>query len=171
MTPKSKSALAVPEPHERREEYLTTVGSQCLNPEAVLAVAGTRPVTLVAVAIVPKGTHTGLLEERGDWIHRLWAAALDSMPLVQGCRMSWDSVFFMAETSDLIAVQEQFRRLLSSLRVSGLQSRCILSRAAGSPEDKGRLLYNEMSHDLTAVGLGFRSRFTHKMIDGSDWTD
>ncbi len=171
MTLKLKSAPAAPDTHDcERQEYLTTVGSGRLNPEEVLALSGTKAVVLVAVAIVPKITRTGFLEERGDWIQGFWAAALDAMPSLQGCRVSWDSMLFVAETTDLSAVQEQFRLILCSLREPNLQSRCSLSLAVGTAEEKW-LLYDEMSHDLTAGGVGFHSRFRNGLIDGSDWTD
>ena len=158
-----------PAPKTSKTEYLSTMATGKLNPEEVLAQFGSRPVILAAIQVTPRIGSTGQREERGAWIHKIWSAALTAMPDLQGCRMGWDSVFFVTDDTDLENIKQPFRQAHCSVRDPGLKSWCIVSEALGSPDEKGRLLYHDMQHDLTASRE--ICRFPHRLIDGMDEQD
>lgn len=152
-------------------DNLSTVAqSERFNPYQALEQFEEKPVVLVAVAIEPKGSRTGRLEERGAWIQALWSAVRAQQPRLHGCRLGWDSVFFIGDTTAIDDVQEKFRQTLQSLRDPALESRCILSLAEGTALERGQML-DEMQHDLTAPDVGGYVRFKHRLLDGTYWTD
>lgn len=158
-----------PVPKTTDPNYLSTIPTGRCNPEEVLAQFGSDPVILVIIESLPRGAHTGRLEERGAWIHQAWVASLAQMPDLQGCRLGWDTVFFVTDSRTFKEVKKQFQQILQDLRRPELENRCILSEADGTWQKKGRDFLNEMQHDLTAGGVGFKSRFAHQLRDGAAW--
>lgn len=164
MTPNLKSAPEVAE-----TDFLSTIPSErAFNPWDVLGQFDSQPVVLVAIAIEPRGTRTGRLEERGAWLQELWYKTLTQMPTLHGSRLGWDTVFFIVDTPDVEKTQALFQPLLASLRDLELESRCILALTEGGPPERGQLLC-EMQHDLTATDVGGYARFPHRLRDGISW--
>jgi hypothetical protein len=102
----------------------------------LIARDGDEPSVLVAIEVRPQYALTGLLEERGRWIHKVWDAALSRIPDVAGQRMMWSQLLFVCRGADIQIVESQFAEILRSCKAEELRSLCVLLTASGMAEVK-----------------------------------
>lgn len=145
-------------------EFLTTIEKWDLV--ELLARCGSAPNVLVAIEVRPRHAPTGLLEERGRWIHTVWDAAVLNIPDVAGHRMMWSQLLFICQGDDIEAIESRFAEILSSCKVEGLKSLCVLSAVSG--DANARLI--ELERMFEGIGkernFGDRVRFEHWLLDG-----
>jgi len=115
-------------------EYLSTVGE--MNPLRVLEPFGEQHAVLCVVSIWTRQTAVGHLEEKGEWLRSFWEAALLALPDVGGCRLLWNSLFFVLPNFSVTQSIERLGQLLYSHQDSFLESLCVLCKAEGKPEHK-----------------------------------
>lgn len=149
---------------ENKAEFLTTIESWDL-PE-LLARNGSAPTVLVVIEVQPKHARTGLLEERGRWIHTVWNATLSKIPDVAGHRMMWSQLVFICAGSDIQAVESQFAEILQSCRDEELKSLCVFSQASGNAESKLLELDRMLEGISKERNFGDPERFQHWLLDG-----
>jgi hypothetical protein len=149
---------------ENRAEFLTTIENWDLT--ELLAQTGSEPNVLVAIEVQPRQSRTGLLEERGRWIHRVWNATLSKIPDVAGHRMMWSQLVFICAGSDIQAVESQFAEILQSCRDEELKSLCVFSQASGNAEAKLVELDRMLEGISKERNFGDPERFQHWLLDG-----
>jgi hypothetical protein len=151
--------------YERNEaEFLTTIGKW--DSMELIARSGDGPSVLVAIEVQPRHARTGLLEERGRWIHTVWDAALSRIPEVAGQRMMWSQLLFVCGGADIQVVESQFAEILRSCKAEELESLCVLSTASGMAEVK----LAEVDRMFEGLGkernFGDPARFERWLLDG-----
>ncbi len=151
--------------YERNEaEYLTTIEKWDLL--GLIAHGGDGPVVLAAIEVLPRHARTGLLEERGRWIHKVWDAVLSKMPDVAGHRISWSQLLFICKGADIQAAEDQFAEILRSCQEEELKSLCVLSTASGGAGVKlagvGRM-FEGLGKERN---FGDPARFERWLLDG-----
>ena len=149
---------------EDKAEFLTTIENWDLI--ELLARGGSAPTVLVAIEVQPRHARTGLLEERGHWIHRVWNATLNKMPDVAGHRMTWSQLVFISIGSDIQAVESQFAEMLQSCRDEDLKSLCVLFEAIGNAEAQLVELDRMLESISKERNFGDPERFQHWLLDG-----
>ena len=151
--------------YERNEaEFFTTIEKWDLM--ELLARCGNAPSVLVAIEVQPRHTPTGLLEERGRWIHKVWNAALSSICDVGGHRMIWSQLLFICKGNDIQAVENQFTKILQSCKSEELKSLCVLSVASGSADAKLVEVERMFEGIVKERNFGDPKRFEHWLLDG-----
>jgi hypothetical protein len=148
-------------------EYLTTVGE--LNQLLVFEQFETMSVVTVVVAVWASGsTQTGLREERGRWIRRLWETTLKQMPAAHGMRLLWHTVFFAMPTDNALFIAEQFKQLLRSLYEPSLDSYCVIGALNGSAREKLQKLDEMESAVSSDRSFGQAQGFWIKLLNGEE---
>jgi hypothetical protein len=150
------------------EDHLSTVGAP--DPLKVLKKFEGETVAIIVVAVEPRHSLTGQLEEKGRWIKALWSLALRRVPEVEGCRLSWNTLFFAAANQEIKIVVERFREMLSLLSEPGLESLCVISEAEGTAADKLARLDAMLDEISSKRNFGSDLNFQYRLLDGSMWT-
>ena len=149
---------------ENRAEFLTTIEAWDLM--ELLVRCGSAPGVLVVIEVQPRLSRTGLLEERGRWIHSVWDAVLQQIPDVAGHRMAWSQLLFVCMERNIEEVEALFAGILQSCAAVDLKSLCVLSVASGDAEAK----LVELDKMFEGVGkdrnFGDPERFSHWLLDG-----
>ncbi len=117
---------------ENEAEFLTTHEKWGLL--ELIASCGSGPKVLVAIEVRPRHARTGLLEEQGRWIHKVWDAALSRMPGTAGHRLLWPQLLFVCRGADIQAVEDTIAGILQSCKDEALKSVCVLSTVSGGVE-------------------------------------
>lgn len=150
-----------------RGEHLSTVGER--DPLKVLAKLGAGPLVIVVVAVEPEHAATGRLEEKGAWVKSLWRLTLSTIPEAEGCRLSWNTLFFAVPGQSAESVVARFQELLTASRQPGLESLCLLFESVGTPAGRMAEL-DEMLDEVSARrNFGSNPRFRHRILDGAAW--
>lgn len=149
---------------ENKAEFLTTIENWDLT--ELVARSGAAPNVLVAIEVQPRQSRTGLLEERGRWIHRVWDATVSKIPDAAGHRMMWSQLVFICAGSDIQSVESQFAEILQSYRDEELKSLCVLSEASGNAEMKLVELDRMLDGICKEMNFGDPERFKHWLLDG-----
>jgi hypothetical protein len=146
-------------------DHLSTVGER--NPLKVLEVFASTPLVIVVLSIDPKHSLTGGLEKKGEWVKSIWHLTLSLIPEAEGCRLSWNTLFFAIANQSIESVKGRFQEILKSSRNFDLESRCVLHEAAGTPVDKlGQL--DDMLGEVSSKGnFGSNLNFHHRLLDGA----
>jgi len=151
--------------YERDEaEYLTTIEKWDLM--ELIVRSGGGPSVLVAIEVQPRHDRTGLLEERGRWIHTVWDAALCRVPEVAGHRLSWSQLLFICKGADIQAAENQFAEMLRSCKAEGLKSLCVLSTVSGGADVKLAVADRMFEGLGKERNFGDRARFERWLLDG-----
>ena len=148
-------------------DYLSTTSAA--DPLTVLDKFGSEQIVMITLAVEPRHTRTGHLEKKGQWIKSVWQLVLSAMPEIQGCRLSWNTLFFIAASRELESVGEQFQGILKSVYDSDLVSFCVLSEAEGAPNVKLMQLDRMLGEISTARNFGSDAGFQYRLLDGADW--
>ncbi|HEX8774719.1 MAG TPA: hypothetical protein VF735_14200 [Pyrinomonadaceae bacterium] len=149
---------------DNKAEFLTTLENWDLT--ELLAQSSPASTVLVAIEVQPRHSRTGLLEERGRWIHRIWNATLSKIPDVAGHRMMWSQLVFVCTGSDIQEVEAQFAEILQSCRDEELKSLCVLSHASGNAEAKLMEVDRMLEGISKERNFGDSERFQHWLRDG-----
>jgi hypothetical protein len=149
---------------ENKAEFLTTIEAWDLM--ELLVRCGSAPSVLVVIEVQPRHARTGLLEERGRWIHSVWDAVLQQIPDVAGHRMAWSELLFVCVDRHLEEVEAQFARILQSCADEDLKSLCVLSAMSGDAEAKLAELDRMFDGVSKERNFGDPERFSHWLLDG-----
>lgn len=149
---------------ENKADFLTTIEHWDLS--ELLARSGSAPNVLVAIEVQPRHARTGLLEERGRWIHKVWNATLSMIPDVAGHRTMWSQLVFICTGNGIQAVESQFAEILQSCRDEDLKSLCVLSEASGHGEAKLVELERMLEGLSKERNFSDAERFRHWLLDG-----
>jgi hypothetical protein len=151
--------------YERNEaEFLTTIEKWDLV--ELLARCGIGLNVLIAIDVRPRHTLTGLLEERGRWIRKIWEAVLSKIPDVSGHRMMWSQLLFVCRGIDIHAVETLFAEILQSFKAEELKSLCVLSQVGGGLDAKLAevdLMFEGLSKERN---FGDLARYERWLLDG-----
>lgn len=128
-----------------KTEHLSTA-NEC-NPLLVLESFGEAPVVLCMVSVWTRDVMTGCLEEKGQWVHSFWNAALLALPEAAGCRLGWNTVFLAVSGNSVEQIAKRLVNLLSLRQDSCLMSFCVLCEAAGEPRHKLEVL-DVLGHEV-----------------------
>lgn len=149
---------------ENQAEFLTTIEKWGLL--ELLARCGSGPKVLVVIEVRPRHARTGLLEERGRWIHKVWDAALDKIPGVAGHRLLWPQLLFICHGTDVQAAEATFAEILRLYKDEALESLCVLSTASGGTD----AMLAEVDRMLDGLGkewnFGNPTLFERWLLDG-----
>ena len=156
--------------YQRNEaEFLTSIKKWDLM--ELIARVGDGPNILVAIEIQPRHHRTGLLEERGRWIHEVWAVALSRIPGIAGHRMMWSQLLFICKGADIQTVGHQFAEILRSRKAEKLRSLCVLSTASGGAEVKLDVADRMFEGLGKERNFGDPARFELWLLDGERYTE
>jgi hypothetical protein len=128
------------------------------------------PVTIIVVAIETKRAPTGKLEKKGDWVKSLWHLALSIFSEAEGCRLSWNTVFFVIANQKIESIRGRLQQILMDLRDQDLESLCILSEASGTPSDKLKRLDDMLGEVSLKRNFGSNVKFHCRFLDGTFWS-
>lgn len=148
---------------ESKAEFLTTI--EDWNLSELLVRCGSAPAVLVAIEVRPRHGRTGLLEERGRWIRRVWNAVLREIPGVAGQRMLWSQLLFICAGDDIQVVESRFAEILRSCRDKDLKSLCVLSVSRCDAEAKP-LEIDRMFDAFKEWNQGAPVHFSNWLLDG-----
>lgn len=113
-----------------KTEYLTTLDKWDYLTSLLIQV-GDEPSVFTAIEVQPRSSRTGLLEERGRWIHRVWSTMLASEPDIVGQRAGWSSLLFVSKGADIQATENRLSEILHALKAEQLKSLCVIAMTRG----------------------------------------
>ncbi len=154
------------ESNKLTDEHLTTVGE--LNPLLVFEQFDTGPVVIVMLAVWARGIQTGLLEERGAVVRRLWQVTLQQMPTAHGMRLLWHTLFFAIPTDDVLTVAKQFKQSLRALYDPALESYCLIDKVSGPPMAKFQLMDEMQSGIANDRNFIDAQEYRVKLLNGAE---
>lgn len=154
-----------PKADSGRGDHLSTIGER--NPLKVLEVFENIPLVIVVIAVEPKHSPIGELEKKGEWIKSTWHLSLSVIPEAEGCRLSWNIIFFAIANQSIASVEDRFQEILNSSGNTDLESFCILHKAIGSPNDKLKQLDDMLGEVSSKRNFGSNTRFQHRLLNGT----
>jgi hypothetical protein len=125
------------------EEYLSTLPDKSIEITDFLRLFDDSPIVLAYIEISPRNSRTGLLKERGEWIHRFWGEAINQISNIQGCRVYWDSLFFCTN----LLSKNIFAEKLNHIAIELYDTRFDVKFVVGS----SGLSFNEKVSDIIKV--------------------
>jgi hypothetical protein len=149
---------------KRHADFLTT--NEDWNLPKLLVHCGSAPSVLVAIGVQPRYLLTGLLEETGHLIHKIWSVTLHKIPDVVGHRMMWSQLVFVCASSNVQAVEIQFIEVLQSCMNAELKSLCVLSAESGDADAKLIKIDRMIESISKARNFGNPKLFDHWLLDG-----
>jgi len=129
-------------------EHLSTFSGRDLR--QVFEAWDSCPVVLCQVAIWKRQTMAGNLEEKGAWVHCYWNAVRQAIPETEGCRLSWNTVFFALPHGKITQAVGRFGEILRSLREADMVSFCVLCEVTGAPMHKIDVL-DVLGHETSSL--------------------
>jgi hypothetical protein len=146
------------------DNFLTTLENWDLS--ELLNRFASKPAVLLTIKVDPKHTETGLLEEKGVWIHAVWDETLRQFPGIAGHRLDWSSLLFISEGDDWQTIEAKFIDVLKSCEDERLGSFCVIDVVNGGMDEilsKLDLMLDETSHERN---FGSSQSFRSRLLNG-----
>ena len=123
---------------------------------------------LITLAIYPRNAETGMLEEKGEWIRQVWSYILEISDEIQGCRLLWSQLFFVADAVNQYQITSEIKVILERMKNSDLQSLCVIGKVQGTSEGQVKLL-DEMLHKISSKkDFDIYDPDLVRLVDGKD---
>lgn len=136
------------------------------NIKNLLASLCSKKILLAIIAVNPRRSHTGMLDEQNVWIKRFWTQVLTNFEGVVGCRILWNTVFFAFDLSKYENIESRLETILSQLREPELKSTCILCMS-GDDEKKMLSDLDKIQEETSSDrNLGKYSYVHARIVDG-----
>ena len=103
------------------------------------------------IRIFSEYKHTGLNEERGEWILEFWKKITENNFTIEGHRFSWSEVILFDRIMDEDKFKKIVLNLLLSLTANNLKSLTVFSKLSGDAEQKIQEI-ERMSLQLDKIG-------------------
>jgi hypothetical protein len=126
-------------------------------------------VIIIVLAAWSRDSFTGALDEKGQWVKKIWQAIFVVLPEAQGSRLLWNTVFFVIPSQDVAYVKGRVREILKSADDPLLQSFCVISEARGSTKEKLDLLDKMQQEVASWANFNYMGVFPDKLLNGEDF--